>query len=58
MRTAKTKLAVRWIEVEGSADTIKGVLESFGNLFPQNVAETKTRKIKKQEPQTPDLLPQ
>ena len=34
MRSTKSKLIIRHIEVEGSAETIKEIVKSLGDLFP------------------------
>jgi hypothetical protein len=36
MKTNKTKLSIRVVEVEGSAETITSIVKSLGDLFPGN----------------------
>jgi hypothetical protein len=64
MKHNKTKLSIRLIEVEGSAETITSIVKSLGDLFPdENGASTvrvttRTKRVTT-EPQTKkdDLIP-
>lgn len=49
MKSTKTKLTIRLIEVEGSSETITSIIKSLGDLFPasENGAVVQVKRTRK-----------